>query len=72
MTLIYSVGFNQNVEFLCKILHEKIKPKTIDVIGRVNFGAKTQDSDCYKLLEITESICYFYGSLSYVKNQHHI
>ena len=33
------------------------------IIGRMNFGAKTQEIDCYKLFEITKKKSYFYRCL---------
>ena len=41
-----------------------------NLIGQENFGTKISEPDC-KVLEMTESVRYFYECLPICKNQHH-
>ena len=60
-TKINSADFNHGGERLCKMIcYVKVSSNLID---RENFGAKLKNQTV-KRLEITESICCFYGCLS--------
>ena len=71
MTKAYSVDFDHDAELSSTKGKTSSRSRYIlykaSLICRENSGAKTQEPDCIKLLEITESICGSFECLSIYK-----